>query len=74
MKKVKITYQLMTKGIRTKTKIAGKIYNLKEPWHVPYYSTPKYVIDATEEYAMNQIRKKLKNKWLGFKVLKVEVF
>lgn len=66
---VEVKYVLMGKGTKNKVKIAGKIYDLKDDWKVPYYSSVKKEIDETEELALNKIREKLKRKWLGFRIL-----
>ncbi len=42
---------------------------LEEPIDAVFYSSPGYVMGVDEEACLNQIRPKLKNKYIGFRIL-----
>lgn len=69
---MKVFYQLMAKGIKNYCRIGNQYFKLPEPWNAPYYSKEHYVVANDEESALNHIRSKLKNKYEGFRISKVE--
>jgi len=53
----------------------GQIIKFKEdenPIDAVFYSSPKYVIGVDEESCLDQIRTKLKDKYIGFRVINEE--
>ena len=68
---MKFKFVLMTKGKRKKSYFDKKTFSTNEvEWNVPYYSKVKEVHAPDEDVARFEIRKMLKSKWTGFRLLK----
>lgn len=67
---IRVDYRLMAKGKKKAIMLFnGQIIELEEPIPAVYYSSESYVIGPDEETCLNKIRSKLKNKYIGFRVI-----
>lgn len=68
---IKITYTLISVGLRNGIRVANQLINTK-PHKAPYYHKPRYEIGLDEETCLNKIRNKLKGNIQGYRILKTE--
>lgn len=67
---IRVDYRLMAKGRKKGIMLFnGQVIELKEPIPTVYYSSESYVIGPDEETCLNKIRAKLKDKYIGFRVI-----
>jgi len=70
---IRVDYRLMAKGRKKGIMLFnGQFLKLDEddnPLDAVFYSSPGYVIGVDEEACLNQIRAKLKDKYIGFRVI-----